>query len=115
MTNIATYARKAIANHRNMYVRTTKVPRGTWRLLEPTVYLRDQIIQNYYGIAIRNNVGNLQKMMSSVIAAFFHCVSGKTPLHGQCPEGSESWCRYQRAKQLGVPSKKLSKDFLIKL
>ncbi|GFX64295.1 CCHC-type domain-containing protein [Trichonephila clavipes] len=56
-------------------------------------------IQNYYGIAIRSNVGNLQKMMSSVIAAFFHCVSGKNnSLHGQCPEGSESWCRYQRAK-----------------
>ncbi|GFU60102.1 uncharacterized protein TNCV_3144601 [Trichonephila clavipes] len=71
---------------------------------------------NYYGIAIRNNVGNLQKMMSSVIAAFFHCVSGKNSLHGQCPEGSESWCRYQRAKAAGSPpSKKLSKDFLIKL
>ncbi|GFW09073.1 uncharacterized protein TNCV_3081651 [Trichonephila clavipes] len=36
-------AKGAIANHRNMYVRTIKVPRGTWRLLEPTVYLRDQM------------------------------------------------------------------------
>ncbi|GFT36178.1 uncharacterized protein TNCV_4778151 [Trichonephila clavipes] len=73
--------------------------------------------RNYYGIAIRSNVGNLQKMMSSVIAAFFHCVSGNNnSLHGQCPEGSESWCRYQRAKAAGSPpSKKLSKDFLIKL
>ncbi|GFY00915.1 CCHC-type domain-containing protein [Trichonephila clavipes] len=65
-------------------------------------------IQNYYGIAIRNNVGNLQKMMSSVIAAFFHCVSGKIiSLHGQCPEGSESWCRYQRAKAAGSPLKEI--------
>ncbi|GFV67310.1 CCHC-type domain-containing protein [Trichonephila clavipes] len=65
-------------------------------------------IQNYYGIAIRNNVGNLQKMMSSVIAAFFHCVSGKNnSLHGQCPEGSESWCRYQRAKAAGSPLKEI--------
>ncbi|GFV96438.1 uncharacterized protein TNCV_2943711 [Trichonephila clavipes] len=65
-------------------------------------------IQNYYGIAIRNNVGNLQKMMSSVIAAFFHCVSGKNnSLHGQCPKGSESWCRYQRAKAAGSPLKEI--------
>ncbi|GFV66544.1 uncharacterized protein LOC101238613 [Trichonephila clavipes] len=65
-------------------------------------------IQNYYGIAIRSNVGNLQKMMSSVIAAFFHCVSGKNnSLHGQCPEGSESWCRYQRAKAAGSPLKEI--------
>ncbi|GFS72808.1 uncharacterized protein TNCV_4628601 [Trichonephila clavipes] len=72
--------------------------------------------RGYEWVSIRNNVGNLQKMMSSVTAAFFHCVSGKNnSLHGQCPEGSESWCRYQRAKQLGVPPKKLSKDFLIKL
>ncbi|GFX44544.1 uncharacterized protein TNCV_4713701 [Trichonephila clavipes] len=63
---------------------------------------------NYYGIAIRNNVGNLQKMMSSVKAAFFHCVSGKNnSLHGQCPEGSESWCRYQRAKAAGSPLKEI--------
>ncbi|GFV58591.1 uncharacterized protein LOC101238613 [Trichonephila clavipes] len=65
-------------------------------------------IQNYYEIAIRNNVGNLQKMMSSsVIAAFFHCVSENNSLHGQCPEGSESWCRYQRAKAAGSPLKEI--------
>ncbi|GFU54170.1 dopamine D2-like receptor [Trichonephila clavipes] len=47
-------------------------------------------------------------MMSSVIAAFFHCVSGKNnSLHGQCPEGSESWCRYQRAKSAGSPLKEI--------
>ncbi|GFX73714.1 uncharacterized protein LOC101238613 [Trichonephila clavipes] len=47
-------------------------------------------------------------MMSSVIAAFFHCVSGKNnSLHGQCPEGSKSWCRYQRAKAAGSPLKEI--------
>ncbi|GFU62523.1 CCHC-type domain-containing protein [Trichonephila clavipes] len=52
--------------------------------------------------------GNLQKMMSSVIEAFFHCVSVKNnSLHGQCPEGSESWCRYQRAKAAGSPLKEI--------
>ncbi|GFY00626.1 uncharacterized protein LOC101238613 [Trichonephila clavipes] len=65
-------------------------------------------IQNYYGIAIRSNVGNLQKMMSSVIAAFFSlCIWKNNSLHGQCPEGSESWCRYQRAKAAGSPLKEI--------
>ncbi|GFX80469.1 uncharacterized protein LOC101238613 [Trichonephila clavipes] len=73
-------------------------------------------IQNYYGIAIRNNVGNLQKMMSSVIAAFFTVYLEKT-IH--CMDSVLKDLRVgvvtKGQKQLGVPSKKLSKDFLIKL
>ncbi|GFV31250.1 uncharacterized protein TNCV_1265211 [Trichonephila clavipes] len=71
---------------------------------------------NYYEIAIRSNVGNLQKMMSSVIAAFFtvhlektiHCMDSvlKDLRVGVVTKGQN---------QLEVPSKKLSKDFLIKL
>ncbi|GFT49452.1 uncharacterized protein TNCV_3366531 [Trichonephila clavipes] len=74
-------------------------------------------IQNYYGIAIRSNVGNLQKMTSSVIVAFFYRVSEKNnSLHGQCPEGSlRVGVVTKGQKQLGVPSNKLSWDFLIKL
>nr|XP_042909898.1 uncharacterized protein LOC122271719 [Parasteatoda tepidariorum] len=59
-------------------------------------------IQNYYGIAVRSNAGNLQNMISGVIAAFYHSVSGKdNHYHGQCPEGIESWCRFQSAKAIG--------------
>ncbi|GFV54003.1 uncharacterized protein TNCV_4883291 [Trichonephila clavipes] len=72
--------------------------------------------RNYYGIAIRNNVGNLQKMMSSVIAAFFTVYLEKT-IH--CMDSVLKDLRVgvvtKGQKQLGVPSKKLSKDFLIKL
>ncbi|GFV23008.1 uncharacterized protein LOC101238613 [Trichonephila clavipes] len=46
-------------------------------------------------------------MMSSVIAAFFTVYLKNNSLHGQCPEGSESWCRYQRAKVAGVPLKEI--------
>ncbi|GFW26831.1 uncharacterized protein TNCV_1376741 [Trichonephila clavipes] len=59
-------------------------------------------IQNYYGIAIRSNIGNFEEMQRAVIAAFYHCCSGKSnPMHGQCPLGSESWCAYQRAHSAG--------------
>ncbi|GFW38525.1 uncharacterized protein TNCV_3286421 [Trichonephila clavipes] len=59
--------------------------------------------KNYYGIAIRSNIGNLEEMQRAVIAAFYHCCSGKSnPMHGQCPLGSESWCStYQRAQSAG--------------
>lgn len=54
-------------------------------------------LQNYYGIAIRANVGNLKSMQQNVIAALFHCASNsKKPMHGQCPPGENSWCFYQR-------------------
>ncbi|GFW05547.1 uncharacterized protein TNCV_437281 [Trichonephila clavipes] len=59
-------------------------------------------IQNYYGIAIRGNIGNLKEMQRAVIATFYHCCSGKSnPMHGQCPLGCESWCAYQRAQSSG--------------
>ncbi|GBM58378.1 hypothetical protein AVEN_230550-1 [Araneus ventricosus] len=52
-------------------------------------------LQNYYGIAIRANVGNLLQMQSAVIAAFAHaCSSAKNPMHKQCPEGSDNWYKY---------------------
>lgn len=55
-------------------------------------------LQNYYGIAIRSNAGNLKNMQSAVIAAFFHCCSNDNKkMHGQCPVGPDSWCKYQRA------------------
>ncbi|GFY36406.1 uncharacterized protein TNCV_3451091 [Trichonephila clavipes] len=52
-------------------------------------------LQNYYGIAIRSNVNNTEKLQS---AEFFHCCSNKNqPMHGQCPVGPDSWCKFQRA------------------
>ncbi|GFY23796.1 uncharacterized protein TNCV_3535901 [Trichonephila clavipes] len=56
------------------------------------------MVMNYYGIAIRSNVGCLEKMESAVIAAFFHCCSSnQNPMHGQCPTGKDSWCKYKQA------------------
>ncbi|GFU79728.1 uncharacterized protein TNCV_4037351 [Trichonephila clavipes] len=45
-------------------------------------------LQNYYGIAVRSNVGNLSGLQQNVIAALFHCSSSVEKLmHGQCPIG----------------------------
>ncbi|GFW11687.1 uncharacterized protein TNCV_43221 [Trichonephila clavipes] len=58
--------------------------------------------QNYYGIAVRSNVGNLSGLQQNVIAALFHCSSSvEKPMHGQCPIGKDSWCYYLRALSCG--------------
>ncbi|GFU81491.1 uncharacterized protein TNCV_4926221 [Trichonephila clavipes] len=98
------HVQKRVGGRLRQLKKTTKGLGGKNKLTDKLI----NRIQNYYGISIRSNVGNLQKMMSSVIAAFFHCVSGKNnSLHGQCPEGSESWCRYQKAKAVGSPLKEI--------
>ena len=54
-------------------------------------------LQNYYGIAIRSNVGNLAGMKKAIHASLMHCASNEErPLHDHCPTGSTSWCKYQR-------------------
>ncbi|GFY14283.1 uncharacterized protein TNCV_3614711 [Trichonephila clavipes] len=54
-------------------------------------------LQNYYGIAVRSNVVNLNAMQQNVIAALYHCASSdKKPMHGQNPIGKEMWCYFQR-------------------
>ena len=68
--------------------------------------LTDSIIdelQNYYGMAIRSNVNNLQGMKSAVAAVLFHVAStDANPWHDHCPDGADSWCRYKRDIVLGT-------------
>ena len=57
------------------------------------------IMQNYYGLAIRQNKGNLDGMINDVKAGLYHLASSaEKPQHHLCPEGSESWCGWQRDK-----------------
>ncbi|GFV26313.1 uncharacterized protein TNCV_4029561 [Trichonephila clavipes] len=62
--------------------------------------------RNYYGIAVRSNVGNLSGLQQNVIEALFHCSSSvEKSMHGQCPIGNDSWCYYQRALSCGKKPK----------
>ncbi|GFW67278.1 uncharacterized protein TNCV_2698881 [Trichonephila clavipes] len=59
-------------------------------------------LQNYYGIAVRSNAGNLSSLQQNVIEALFHCSSSvEKPMNGQCPIGKDSWYYYQRALSCG--------------
>lgn len=60
-------------------------------------------LQNYYGIAIRTNPGNLKSMKKAVHAALFHVASSKEKnYYVHCPTGTDSWCGFQRDQTLGT-------------
>ena len=60
-------------------------------------------LQNYYGIAIRQNPNDLPGMKNAVRATLFHVASSKDQNYhtAYCPAGKDSWCRYQRDKATG--------------
>lgn len=59
-------------------------------------------LQNYYGIALRQNVNDLAKMKTAIHATLFHVSSSKTNnWHTHCPEGADSWCRFKQDKATG--------------
>ena len=68
-------------------------------------------LQNYYGIAVRSNVGNLEKMQKATRATLFHVASSsKNSYHSAyCPPGKDSWCRFQRDEAEGTSTYKPGK------
>lgn len=66
---------------------------GKGRLTEKAI----NTLQNYYGIAIRSNAGDLYGMKKSVAAIIHHCSVCKTKdfQHMYCPTTENTWCRYQ--------------------
>ena len=56
-------------------------------------------LQDYYGMALRSNVGDLRGMIMAVQVTLHHMTStDDRPVHHMCPEGENSWCSYYKAK-----------------
>ncbi|KYN22114.1 hypothetical protein ALC57_05495 [Trachymyrmex cornetzi] len=56
----------------------------------------------YYGLAIRRNSNSMDDMKKAIWATFYHYGSTDSKLeHHFCPEGPESWCKWQQAKAKG--------------
>ena len=57
-------------------------------------------LQNYYGAAIRNNIGNLAEIENSIWAISYHSIRRENESlcqqHHLCPTGTSSWCVYQK-------------------
>ena len=81
-----------------------KLPDG--RGISGKVRLTDSIvntIQNYYEMAIRQNLHNVYAMKKSIIAILYHCSENdnQDDQHKFCPRSADSWCSYQRDKHTG--------------
>ena len=62
-------------------------------------------LQRYYDKAIRQNIGEMEKMKTAIYATLLHSIStDKRPQHSKCPTGKDSWCFYQRAVSENQPS-----------
>ena len=54
-------------------------------------------MQTYYGMAIRNNKGNIEEMERATLAILYHKLStDDKPQHQYCPH--DSWCKYNNHK-----------------
>ncbi|GFS69342.1 uncharacterized protein TNCV_4011521 [Trichonephila clavipes] len=92
------HVRKRVGSHLRKLRKSVKGLGGKEKLTDNFI----DKLQNYYGIAIRSNIKNLASMQSAVIAAFYHCCTNtEKPMHGQCPTGTDSWCKFQKAKAIG--------------
>ena len=74
--------------------------KGKGKVTKAKSRLTDSVIdklQNYFGIALRSNVGDLQKMQDAILASLFHVASSENDnFHVYCPKTYDSWCQYQR-------------------
>jgi hypothetical protein len=58
------------------------------------------ILQNYYDLAVRENLDDVNKMATAIKATLFHVASSDSdPQHHLCPNGDDSWCGYKREKE----------------
>ena len=59
-------------------------------------------MQNYYGLAIRKNQGNLEGMKKSIMAIQHHMIKSNTKSleqqHQYCPQDELTWCKFWREK-----------------
>lgn len=63
--------------------------------------VRIDTLQNFYGKVIRDNKGDAAAMSKATHAILKHYSStAKNPKHENCPQGSNSWCSYNRDKAL---------------
>jgi len=55
-------------------------------------------LTKFYGLAIRRHSDFVEEMRKEIWATFFHkSSSDENPQHQNCPEGAESWCKWQQA------------------
>ena len=65
-------------------------------------------LQNYYGMAIRQNTNDLYSMKKAVVAVLYHCsyFPDENIRHQFCPKTADTWCKWQADKLNGTTTYK---------
>ena len=59
-------------------------------------------LQNYFCVAVKNNLHSETDMRAAIWATLLHCIStDENPHHTRCPPGQSSWCFFRKAEALG--------------
>ena len=90
------HVQKRVGTRLRNLKKTVKGLGGAKRLTDAMV----DRLQNYYGLAIRNNKNDLPKMQKAVYSVLFHCASSKDHEYhtAYCPPGNDTWCLFQKDK-----------------
>lgn len=102
--------RKLVKDMKGQKLADGKIIGGRNRLTKDAI----DLLQLYYGNAIRNNTDDINKMKRAVWATYFHKLStDEQPHHQLCPKGPDSWCKYNvdqsTYKHHGLPVEVMTK------
>ena len=88
------HVQKRVGSRLSKLKKTEKGLGGKGKLTQATV----DRLQNFYGIAIRQNAGKFKAMQDAVRATLFHVASSKEQNYhtAYCPKGNDSWCKFQQ-------------------
>ena len=93
------HVQKRVGNHLRKLKKRVHGLGGKGKLTEAII----DRLQNYYGIAIRSNKGDIAGMKTAIYASLFHVYSSQdNNWHAHCPKGEDSWCGYQRDESMGT-------------
>ena len=80
------------ADDEEIEVERTKTVHG--KILDPEI----DMLQSLYRKAIVGHPGDLAGMTTACWAVYYHYIStSEDPQHDFCPDGPDSWCKYQQA------------------
>ena len=83
---------------RNEYKTQKEILSGRGKLTDKVI----NSMQNYYGMAIRQNRGHLYPMKKAVGAVLWHCTAHDNDeiRHQFCPNGHEPWCKWKKHQSM---------------
>ena len=100
------HVQKRVGTALRKFRKENKGTGGRGKLTDATI----DKLQNYYGLAVRSNPGDLDGMKKAILASLFHCASSETnKWHHYCPAGETSWCGFMQDKAKGTNNYKPGK------